>query len=312
MLSADTIRKGVLSVPAFVDEFGLSGGLRRWFGIAYHTAAGDPSGRSIFSAEWDVCVILDACRADELERFTSSFGWLDEVGRFPSLASCTWNWVPQTVDETDPSVLAETIYVSANPFPEELTDPGTFAAVDEVYRYAWDDDRGTVYPGSVTDAAVRQWRGNEPERMVVHYVQPHVPFLSEDAASLSQSNFTHAEESVADAWDRVTKGELDRSVAINRYRESLALALQSVDVLLSSIDAERVVVTADHGEAFGEWGLYGHPQGVDIPALTSVPWAVTDATDDGSYEPPPEPSAVNLTDGERSTADRLRALGYTE
>jgi len=312
MVSADTIWKGVTSVPGFVDEFGLSGGLRRWFGIVYHTAASDVSGQSIFSEEWDVCVILDACRADELARFTSSFDWLDEVDTFPSLASCTWNWVPRTVEETDPAVLRETVYVSGNPFPEELTDPGTFADVDEVYRYAWDDDRGTVYPRPVTDAAVRQWRESDPERMVVHYIQPHVPFLTDDADSLSQANFTHGEKSVEDEWDRVTKGALDRSVAIERYRESLGLALQNVDLLLSSIDAERVVVTADHGEAFGEWGLYGHPQGIDIPALTSVPWVVTDATNDGDYEPAPARSGEDLDGGDRTTAERLQALGYTE
>lgn len=311
MISAGTIRRGVASVPGFVDEYGFSGGLRRWFGIAYHTATGEISGQSIFSEEWDVCVILDACRADELERFVGEYNWLETVDRFPSLASCTWNWVPRTVEETPESTLGETVYVSGNPFPKELTEPGTFAEVDEVYRYAWDDERGTVYPRPMTDAAVRQWRETDPGRMVVHYVQPHVPFLSDDADSLSQTNFTHGEESVDDAWDRVTKGELDRSIAIERYRESLAAVLRDVDLLLSSIDAERVVVTADHGEAFGEWGLYGHPQGIDVPCLTSVPWVRAEATDDGTYEPAPAPTEADAAD-DRSTAERLRALGYAE
>jgi len=313
MIRPTTLRRGLTSVPGFIEEYGLSGGLRRWAGIAYHRTTGDIEGRSIFSEQWDVCVILDACRADELERFVPEFDWLGRVDRFPSLASCTWNWVPETVAATPASTLRETVYVAANPFPDELTDAGTFAVIDDVYAYAWDDDRGTVHPRSVTDAAIRQWRDDPPRRLVVHYVQPHVPFLTDDAWSLGPENFSHDAESVRDAWDRVTAGELDRSVAIDRYRRTLAIVLQEVDLLLSSIDADSVVVTADHGEAFGEWGLYGHPQGIDLPCLTSVPWVETDARDDGTYDLPDRPLEARETAGtDAPTRDRLRALGYAE
>ncbi|MFC7070542.1 hypothetical protein [Halobaculum lipolyticum] len=318
MIRPATIRRGVTSVPGFVEEYGVAGGLRRWAGIVYHRATGEVSGRSVFSEPWDVCVILDACRADELERLSGSYDWLGPVGRFPSLASCTWNWVPETVAATPASTLRETEYVAANPFPEELTEPGTFAAVDPVYAYAWDDDRGTVLPRAVTDAAIRRWREGPPERLVVHYVQPHVPFLTEDASALGEENFSHDAESVRDAWDRVTAGELDRAVAVDRYRRTLETVLADVDLLLSSIDADRVVVTADHGEAFGESGLYGHPQGIDLPCLTRVPWVETSAADDGRYDPAErdrdavEADATDEATTDAETRSRLRALGYRE
>lgn len=308
MITPSEIRRGLASLPQAVAEYGVSGGLRRWSGIIYHNATSEVSGRSIFEEDWDICIILDACRADELERFQSEYDWLESVDRFPSLASCTWQWVPRTVEETPPEVLQRTTYVAANPFPEELSERDTFGELDTVYKYAWDDAVGTVKPRPVTDRAIHHWRRNAPERMVVHYIQPHVPFLTEDADPLDRSNFTHERESVPDAWDRVTRGELDREVAIERYRETLARVLEDVDLLLSNVDAEKVVVTADHGEAFGEWGLYGHPQGIAIPCLTSVPWVETSAVDEGDYVPPEyetEPDTVPAD-------ERLRALGYAE
>jgi len=265
------------------------------------------SGRSIFEEEWDVCLILDAARADELERFRDEFDWLETVGRFSSLASCTWNWVPRTVEATPSDILQRTTYVTANPFSEELTAPGTFGEIDPVYSYAWDDSLGTVRPRPVTDRAIHHWQQHDPDRLLVHYLQPHVPFLADGAEPLGRENFTHDQESTHDAWDRVTLGDLDRDVAIDRYRQTLARALDDVDLLLSSIDVESVIVTADHGEAFGESWLYGHPQGIDLPCLTHVPWIETTAVDENEYEP----AEYETERSDVSADEQLRALGYT-
>ena len=34
----------------------------------------------------------------------------------------------------------------------------------------------------------------------------------------------------------------------------------------------RTVITADHGEAFGECGIFGHPPGLLLPELIEVPY----------------------------------------
>ncbi|MFQ5885465.1 MAG: hypothetical protein ACE5IO_10250, partial [Thermoplasmata archaeon] len=34
----------------------------------------------------------------------------------------------------------------------------------------------------------------------------------------------------------------------------------------------RVVITSDHGNLFGEYGLFRHPRGLYLPELTQVPW----------------------------------------
>jgi hypothetical protein len=55
------------------------------------------------------------------------------------------------------------------------------------------------------------------------------------------------------------------------YDENLRLVLESVRELLPEFDGP-VVVTADHGEAFGEQGVWEHHIETHIPALTDVPW----------------------------------------
>lgn len=34
----------------------------------------------------------------------------------------------------------------------------------------------------------------------------------------------------------------------------------------------KTIITSDHGNAFGEYGLFGHPAGYHIQALVKVPW----------------------------------------
>lgn len=307
MPSFDEVRKGVTSIPGFVDQYGVSGGLHRWAGIVSNRLTRSITGRSIFETDWDVCILLDACRADELARQRETFEWIGEVGRFPSLASCTWNWMPRTFKTTPASVLEDSIYVCSNPFSADFCSPEQFHELDEVWRYAWDDRKGTVYPRPVTDRAIHHWRAETASRMLVHYLQPHVPFLSDSADSLSRNNFNHDSESIPDAWDRVTRGEMSRRTAIAQYRETLQRVLEDIEVLLSNIDAEHVIITADHGESFGEWGLYGHMNEIDLPCLTNVPWVKTSGTDHRTHTPETYEGAENMV----GRADQLQALGYT-
>ena len=262
-------------------------------------------GRSIFDEDWDVCVVLDACRADELERQQNRYGWLNGVGRHPSVASCTWQWLPRTFGEGDVD-FSDTVYVSANPFTETFCNTDDFHTLDEVYNYAWDNDAGTVRPRPVTDRAIHHGRTADFDRMIVHYLQPHVPFLVGDSVPLRLEGFALGTRGHDDDWDLVSKSELDRDTAIGWYRETLSKVLDDVGLLLSNIDADDVVITADHGEAFGEWGLYGHPAGVALPCLTDVPWVETTGTNEETHEP-------NNYDTESQNInrdDQLKALGY--
>jgi glucan phosphoethanolaminetransferase (alkaline phosphatase superfamily) len=72
------------------------------------------------------------------------------------------------------------------------------------------------------------------------------------------------------------------------------------------LDAETVIITSDHGNAIGEWGIYGHPIHMPIAELQTVPWIKTTAIDKQSHEP----EAVRKSTVDPDIEGRLRQLGY--
>lgn len=306
MVPYEKISDGLASLSELIRKYGVIAGMRYWFSSVYHRAQFDNEGRCIFDKQWDVCIILDACRADELEREEGEYPWLIDVERCPSIASSTWNWLPRTLERAPDDILQQTTYVCANPFSDEFCEEYHFDTLDEVWRYAWNDTKGTVLPRPVTDRAITHGRDGESERLLVHYMQPHVPFLKDGSKDISRNNFDLRAKSGIDDWDRVARGDLSKATAISWYRETLTQVLEEVDLLLSNVNAERAVVTADHGEAFGEWGIYGHPGKTDLPCLTEVPWVETTATDHETHVP--DDYETNATKG--IIEDRLQSLGY--
>lgn len=140
----------------------------------------------------------------------------------------------------------------------------------------------------------------------MHYLQPHVPFVSLDHFRALRRNFDLNSAGRSDEWDQVTRREPDRETAVEGYRTNLVTVLESVETLLNNVDAERAVVTADHGEAFGEYGIYGHPD-VPLNCLTTVPWVETTATDERTHRPR---SYETEAGGGMDVGSRLDALGY--
>jgi hypothetical protein len=216
--------------------------------------------------------------------------------------------MPKTFNSVENRVLSQTAYVCANPFSAQFLEAAEFLELDEVWKYAWDDGLGTVPPRPVTDRAIRAGRELAYDRLVVHYLQPHVPFLnSTDSPGLKQTNFeSTADGRVADDWALLERGERDLDAVWEDYKQNLNIVLDDINLLLSNLDAEKVVITSDHGNAIGERGLYGHPGAIAIPALRKVPWCETVGTDDHSYTA----SEYNTRIEASSTNDRLEALGY--
>nr|WP_239638886.1 MULTISPECIES: hypothetical protein [Halorubrum] len=110
------------------------------------------------------------------------------------------------------------------------------------------------------------------------------------------------------------RGEVSVERVRTAYEANLRYVLDEVESLAASVDG-RIAVTADHGNCFGEWGLYGHPMHTPVSALLAVPWATVDGADEGTREPtltPPEPLPVSRVHGDEGETDkeRLRALGY--
>jgi len=284
----------------------------------YHRRLGrrrcNAGGTDPFEADWDTLVVLDACRYDMFERRADLPGRLE---RRESPASTTVEFLRATVDGRD---LRDTVYVTANPQLHQHREDIDAAFADVVDVWAgegWDDESGTVLPETVTDAALSAAEANPHKRLVVHYMQPHYPFLGAETA-FEGGDFTDADADHENVWVQLLRGDIDRDreEIWALYADNLDRVLPHVERLLAALDG-RTVVTADHGNMVGERSFpipfreWGHPRGIYTPELVEVPWLVHEA---GPRREIRASSAAHrdVSNDDGVVADRLRDLGYAE
>jgi len=272
-----------------------------WRNIGWHV----PRGTNVYERDWDTLIILDACRVDLMREVADDYPFIEGVESFESVGSMSEEWMRKTFTEEYASEMERTAYVTANVFSQDVLDERAFHTLDEVWRYAWDDETGTIPPRPVTDRAIDVARNGDHDRLIVHYMQPHHPFVGEERVGSVEADPFGREDSVT-AVDALRRGEVSHDRFWRAYRSNLETALDDVSVLLDNHEADRVAITADHGDAVGEWGIYDHPAGCLHPVVKNVPWVETTASDEGNFEPSIESSAS----GDQTVEERLESLGY--
>lgn len=286
-------------------------GLRRSADDLKHGVARriDPyiSGTQIFAREWDILIVLDACRPDVLAEVAEEYDFLpSEVETVWSTSSNSWLWMERNFTSEWSMEMAETTHITGNPYSNNHLDSANFESLDEVWRYAWDETRGTIPPRPITDRAITTAREAGPRRLLIHYMQPHFPSIPDPiGSSIDLDTFGDNWDSV---WEDLESGRISADEVWQSYRANLKHVLDDVDLLLRNVDAEQVVITADHGNAFGELGFYGHPPFNPTPSLRRVPWIEATATDYGEYEPTQEYDSADIE--KRDVEARLKDLGY--
>lgn len=291
--------RGWAGVKDSVNELYKGG----WRYLGWHV----PRGTNVYERDWDTLVILDACRVDLMEELTGEFSFIDGVASFESVGSMSEEWIEKTFVDAYREEMRNTAYVTANVFSDSLLSADDFLELDEVWRYGWDEDLGVVPPRAVTDRAIDVARTQDPDRLIVHYMQPHHPFIADDSSIASQ--FVSDPFGRGDEWsvvDALRHGKISHEEFWRAYRANLRLALEDVAVLRRNHDADTMVLTADHGDALGEWGIYDHPAGCLHPVVKNVPWVETTASDGGEYEP----ATADRTEQDVAIDQRLRDLGY--
>lgn len=213
---------------------------------------------------------------------------------------------------------AETLHITGNPFTEYVLEEEEWYHLDEIWRTAWDEETGTILPRTMTDRAIQAGRSENLGRLLVHYMQPHTPYRSLEAEGERDigkyDEFDYVRLKALDSkrktvWDLLRSGEISRDEAWDAYIDNLRWVLDNVKLLLENLDAERVVLTADHGDLFGEWSFYGHPHYIRVPELVKVPWVNVTAEDTNGYTP-----VITEEDFQRdedlTVKERLEDLGY--
>lgn len=259
-------------------------------------------GLNVYDREWDVLLILDACRYDMYERVIGS------SERVWSLGSASQEWLSSTFTNAYREQMLQTAYVTGNPYSRALLDPSEFKLLDEVWTYAWDDELGTIPAAPIRDRVVSVARQDEYDRVIGHFMQPHLPFISGDE-KMGRMNLDSfgAHDQSGGVWRDAEFGRVDEEALWQAYDDNLRYVFEAVETILESVDG-RVAITADHGNAAGEWGMWGHRVGVPHPKLRWVPWDVRSASNTGEFEPASydRPSR----DVEVDTEQRLADLGY--
>ncbi|PSP70382.1 hypothetical protein BRC80_09010 [Halobacteriales archaeon QH_9_66_26] len=281
--------------------------IREFLSRAYFGAVPSVDPDPVYAEDWDLLIVLDACRADLFDEVVADGSYEGLCGGESriSAGSTSTEWLEGVFGDADPDDLRDTAYITGNPYSESHLDREAFGLVDEVWRYAWDDDLGTIPARPLTDRTIAVGRERSFDRMVVHYMQPHFPSIPDGDRDNGVTLGEFGDESMS-VWEELRFGQRTESEVWESYRANLEYVLDEVGLLLDHVDAERVVVTADHGNAVGEAGLYGHAEGVALPCLREVPWCKTTATDRQVHEP----AQYDATATTGTTAARLESLGY--
>lgn len=265
----------------------------------------------VMAEEWDNLLLLDGCRYDAFAEVCSFDGQLKQR---VSAGSATEEW---TKANFEGETFHDTVYLTTNPFTLDLPD-GTFHAVINCLSECWDDDLGTVPPKPVVEKA-RTARAKYPnKRLIVHFIQPHFPFIGEFGQTLPQSGFTRPGDTEARGnpiWTRMQFGfdGLTESEVRNGYIENLELVYDAVEDLLPALPG-RTVISADHGNLIGDRccplpvKAYGHPSELYHPDLVKVPWFVIEAQNRPKIVPEEPVETTSMDSG--TVQDRLSALGY--
>ncbi|RLF01113.1 MAG: hypothetical protein DRJ59_06725, partial [Thermoprotei archaeon] len=192
-----------------------------------------------------------------------------------------------------------------------------------VWRSYWDYSIGVVKPEDVYRVTLKVYVRNPDKKMIVWFLQPHYPYLSRRFVSVSIVNraFMNRWPLIAQyhkafgsnlLWlFKIIGGLLKRgclydgipdkvvheyalqkpSEIVKAYMINLFLVLQYVKKL-SEILPGKIVITSDHGEAFGETlgkllplRVYGHLSRIRISSLTQVPYLVVKNGVDRKEEP---------------------------
>lgn len=303
MYSLHGIQKG-LKQPRFILQE-----LNRMYYQRLYSQTHNEEGTDIFETDWDSLVILDACRYDLFERVADLPG---ETTAVRSKGSATKEFLEANFDGKR---LHDTVYVTASPMLHRHRDEidVEFHETINVWQdEGWDEQYRTVLPETMAEATLDAADRFPNKRILAHFLQPHYPFLGETGEEhfdLDRLDFQ---------WEDVATGELDipDEVIERAYEETLEAALPSIERLLAELRG-KTVITADHGQMFGERLFpvpireYGHPVGLYSEELVRVPWHVSE--NGPRREITAEDPSRETEEAEDALAkDRLRELGYLE
>lgn len=265
--------------------------------------------QDVNGTDWDYLIVLDACRYDFFKDNYQDF-LEGELSKKKSKGTTTPEWLSKTfTSRYNYKYLAGNPYVNSLGKAHEDWDPSkAFKEIVDVWAEKWNEEKNTILPEDMTDRALEE---EKDRRTIIHYIQPHRPYIScpneEKVWQLQEKIVEEQETQEVSAKRKMIEmtrpywskffwklpyrtrwkikdflglenphwGALVQEIGEDKvreyYQEDLRMALEQVTRLIEELDG-KVVVTADHGEALGEHNDWGHQWGSDNPKQYTVPW----------------------------------------
>lgn len=264
--------------------------------------------RKINEREWDILLVLDACRYDYFERNYGDY-IKGELKKAHSPVDCTSGvatseWCKEVFTEKyeDVVYLSTTPHINSSTSVNGFSGKNHFFEVVDVWKTDWNDEKGTVYPGKLNEKIIESADKYPDKKIIAHYMQPHFPYLSLDNPFNPKNrnpeshddfrrklrNFfgSKIRRKIGDKWTRKiinslnlpppnpmyeTLERIGEEGLLEAYEDNLIKVLESIKELSEDIDGQTFI-TADHGEYLGERGFYGHSYLPQHEVLNQVPW----------------------------------------
>lgn len=287
-----------------VKNIGIHG-IPLWISKKYHRHLySHPEPTSIWEKDWDLLIILDACRVDWIEEVSGEYPFLDSIETIWSIGGHSKEWLDKTFKTIPQQTLSDTAYICANHNSGRI-DHLPFAVLDDLGSGQIEDEFPIAPAHVVTDRAVSIGRSGDFERVIVHYMQPHKPFFKTNS---DRYDVTMEDWSVGwGLYNSFLSGNRTKKDVRRGFIKNLRYVLEEVSLLLDNFDAPTTVISADHGNALGESLLWDHHIGVQHPSIREVPWVITSASDKMTLSPK-KYSKSELSEDELE--NRLKQLGY--
>ncbi|MGB9932493.1 hypothetical protein [Haloarcula amylolytica] len=284
-----------------------------WAGLLGRFVPDQQEEQVIWNEDWDILVILDGCRADAMQEITQMdayeplFSGKKLETRW-SVGGTSSEWIKKTFNENYSDEIENTAYVTGNPYTDQIQ-------YDEFPEFAHfgisptEHDIRTVLPRKLTDYAIDTWRNRDElgvDRMIIHYMQPHAPFRSRPEWF---REFKGTKKFGSKVWWRLCDGTVSEDDFWSAYLDNLEWIMEEISILSVSLEG-TIALTADHGNAKGESGVYGHPKGVPVSAVREVPWINLEGIDTKKYVPEYDVSDIDGHNGMPARESQLEALGY--
>ncbi|MBD3155539.1 MAG: hypothetical protein GF368_02690 [Candidatus Aenigmarchaeota archaeon] len=138
----------------------------------------------IAGRDWDVLIILDACRYDIFKKTYKKFlKKKSKLKKMNSLGRYTSQWLVRSFPKNYNNI----IYVSGNPvinsrikmecMGEKIDNRKKFFKLIDTWDWGWDESIGTTPPKNVNLDFLKYYEKFPEKRFVLHYMQPHIPYV---------------------------------------------------------------------------------------------------------------------------------------